>query len=263
MGVVRGPQVLRWSNKADEEPSAPGGVETVPSPASVLVIGTAHVIDLAVPLRTALDGRPLDGIAVELDAERAHALFAPPGATGRSAEVPLFARLWSMLQRRLGADLGGGPPGSEMRTAAQVARERNLPLFLIDDPIRGMLQRLLATMPFKERVTLLAGSLLGLFIPSRMVKDQLEEYVDQPGDAVAELRRASPTIARVLIDERNQHMAERLAQLRARGFHRVAVVVGDAHVAGLREELGRRQVPSEALSFADLRALKGPSSSPS
>ncbi|MGP8078629.1 MAG: TraB/GumN family protein [Thermoplasmata archaeon] len=231
--------------------------------APVLVIGTAHVIDLAEPIRLVLTARPLDGIAIELDAERAQLLFSPEGPKGRPAHIPLFARLWSVLQRRLGADLGGGMPGAEMRTAAAIARERNLPLFLIDDPVRAMLNRLLTTMPPKERITLLLGSIAGLFIPSRIVKEQMEEYVENPGEIVEELRRASPTIARVLLDERNAHMAERLAQLRARGFLRLAVVVGDAHVEGLRAELGRREIPTEGLGFSELRRLRGPSSSPS
>ncbi|HTW56304.1 MAG TPA: TraB/GumN family protein [Thermoplasmata archaeon] len=231
--------------------------------APVLVIGTAHVIDLAGPLRSVLGDRPLDGIAVELDAERAPAVLGPKPAGGRARDVPLFARLWGLLQRRLGAELGGGAPGAEMRAAADVARARGLPLFLIDDPIRATLARLLATMPFKERVTLVAGAVVGLFVPARVVSGQLEHYVDEPTEMIAELRRASPTIARVLIDERNEHMADRVATIRARGAGRLAVVVGDAHVTGLRIALGQRGVPTEGLPFRDLRGLRGPSSSPS
>lgn len=231
--------------------------------APVLVIGTAHVIDLAGPLRSVLGGRPLDGIAVELDAERAPAVLGPRRDGPRARNVPLFARFWGLLQRRLGAELGGGAPGAEMRAAAAVARERGLPLFLIDDPIRATLARLIATMPFKERVTLVVGSLLGLFVPARAISERLEEYVDEPTDLIAELRQASPTIARVLIDERNEHMADRLAHLRTQGAARIAVVVGDAHVTGLRIALGERGVPSEGLSFRELRALRGPSATPS
>jgi pheromone shutdown protein TraB len=227
-----------------------------------LVIGTAHVVDLAAPIRSVLTGRPLDGIAVELDRERAQVLFAESPTSGRPAPVPLIARLWSILQRRLGADLGGGPPGSEMRTAAAVARERNLPLFLIDDPVRAMLNRLLTTMPPKERIPLLVGSIVGLILPSRIVRDQMEDYVDHPEEIVAELRQASPTIARVLLDERNEHMADRLADIRAHGYLRVAIVVGDAHVEGLRAALVHRQIPTEVLGFSELRRLTAPSSSP-
>jgi pheromone shutdown protein TraB len=251
---------FRGTNR-DEVLAVPSTVPSEGLGAPVLVIGTAHVVDLADPLRSVLSSRPLDGIAIELDPERAPLVLAPVPGASRPGHVPLFARLWGLLQRRLGAELGGGAPGSEMRAAASVARERGLPLFLIDDPIRATLARLLSTMPFKERVALLAGSIVGLFVPARVVNSQIEEYVDQPSDLIAEMRRASPTIVRVLIDERNEHMADRVRDLRDRGIVRLAVVVGDAHVTGLRIALGARAVPTEGLPFRELRALRGPSSS--
>jgi pheromone shutdown protein TraB len=228
----------------------------------VLLVGAAHVVDLEVPLRRVLEGRTLDGVAVELDAERAQALFSE--SRGRSsAGAPLFARLWAHVQQRLGAEIGGGSPGDEMKVAAELARERHLPVFLIDDPIRATLLRLVRTMPFKERVTLLVGALVALFVPARVVEREMDRYTAEPAAYTEELRRASPTLARVLLDERNEHMADRLTALRERGYGRIAVVVGDAHVVGLKSALGRRGVPVESVSFAELRAATAPSPSSS
>jgi pheromone shutdown protein TraB len=240
---------------------------SAPAP-SVLLVGTAHVVDLSGPIRSLLSDRPLDGVAIELDPERAGAVLtpapAPPGAARRPAPpAPFFARLWAVVQRRLGADLGAGVPGSEMRSAAAIARERNLPLFLIDDPARLTLVRLVQSMPLKERVGLVVGSVVGLLVPSRVVAGEMERYTEDPGEMIDDLRRASPTVARVLIDERNARMAERLAEIRRRGCLRLVAVVGDAHLPGLSEELGRRGVPVERVSFRELRALTGRSSSPS
>ena len=228
----------------------------------VLLLGAAHVVDLEEPLRRELSSRTLDGVAIELDAERAAALFASSGGgSGRGA--PLFARLWGLVQRRLGAEIGSGEPGAEMKVAAQLAKERNLPLFLIDDPIRATLLELVRTMPFKERVTLLAGAVLALFVPAKVVEREMDRYAEAPADYTSELRRASPTLARVLLDERNEHMADRLAVLRSRGYGRMAVVVGDAHLVGLGAALGRRGVPVEAIPFQRLRGATAPSSTPS
>jgi pheromone shutdown protein TraB len=229
----------------------------------VLLIGAAHVVDLAEPLRRVLGDRVLDGVAIELDPERAHALFGPESGRGRAGGAPLFARLWAVVQRRLGAEIGGGVPGAEMKAAAALARERGLPVFLIDDPIRATLVNLVRTMPVKERVTLLISAIVGLFLPARVVEREMDQYVEAPEEYAAELRRASPTMARVLLDDRNEHMADRLAGLRAQGYGRLAAVVGDAHVAGLRTALGRRGVPVETIPFRDLRSVKapGPSSS--
>ena len=229
----------------------------------VLLIGAAHVVDLAAPLRRVLEGRPLDGVAVELDPERATALFDPEGVRRSSKGAPLFARIWALLQRRLGEEIGGGLPGDEMKTAATVARERGLPVFLIDDPIRGTLVRLVRSMPIRERLTLLLSAFVALFVPARIVEREMDRYVEAPEAYAAQLHEASPTLARVLLDERNEHMADRLKRIREQGYGRIAAVVGDAHLPGLRKALGRRGIPSEAIPFRDLRAATGPGPSSS
>ena len=227
--------------------------------APVLLIGSAHVVDLAASIRAALRDRPLDAIAVELDEERAAALLGPQPATTGGRGAPLFVRIWSTMQRRLGAEIGGGVPGAEMRTAADVAKERGIPLLLIDDPIRETLGRLLRSLSFRERVSLLLGSIIGLVLPARVVEKQLNDYAEAPQDYLEQIRAAYPSVARVLLDDRNEHMASRLAQLRWTGYGRIAAVVGDAHVPGLVTALRRRSVPVETLAFRELRTVTGPS----
>jgi pheromone shutdown protein TraB len=226
--------------------------------APILLLGAAHVVDLAAPLRATLGARPLDAIALELDAERAQAVISGPGPGASPPprrETPVLLRLWARIQRRLGTQLGAGA-GAEMREAATVARERGLPLFLIDDPLTQTVGRLFRSMGMRERIQLLLGGFAGLAIPSRLVERQLDRYTEAPGDYLEEIRRSFPGVARVLLDERNEHMAERLDALRARGFGRIAVVVGDAHLPGLAAALKRRGVPVESVSLGEL--ARGP-----
>ncbi|MGI0151141.1 MAG: TraB/GumN family protein, partial [Thermoplasmata archaeon] len=204
------------------------GVDTVYASTTegpVLLVGTAHVVDVADPLRRVLRGRDLQGIAVELDAERARALLAPP-AHGPAAEVPFLLRLWSVVQKRLGEEMGDGA-GAEMRTAARLSNEWGIPLFLIDDPIRETVVRLLRGLTVRERLALLLGGIVGLFVPARLVTSQLGEYNRAPEVFLTELRDHYPGLTRVLLDDRNEHMAERLLALRREGFGRLAAVVGD------------------------------------
>lgn len=239
-------------------PDAPRTLaSTLQSP--ILLIGAAHVIDLRRPLRAALEGRTLDAIAIELDVERAAVIFGPEPAGRTRQGAPVFLRLWSTIQRRLGQELGGGPPGAEMRTAGEVARERGIPILLIDDPIRETLGRLLRSLTLRERLSLLVGAVVGLLIPPRVVERQLDRYNEAPVDYLEQVRSAYPTIARVLLDDRNEHMATRLVTMRNEGYGRIAAVVGDAHVAGIAAALRRQSVPVETIAFAQLRGATAPS----
>ncbi|MCI4334302.1 MAG: TraB/GumN family protein [Thermoplasmata archaeon] len=224
---------------------------------SVLVVGVAHVVDLGAPLRRLLGPRPLDGIAIELDADRYRALMAPTGTEDRRGPSPILLRLWAAMQQRLGDELGAGA-GAEMKAAALIAMERQLPLLLVDDPIRDTLARLLRSLSVKERVTLLAGAVVGLFLPGSLVHDQLEAYRQQPSNYLEELRRVMPGVTRVLLDDRNEHMADRLLEGQRRGLRRLAVVVGDAHLPGLTQALQRRGVRVEQVPFSALGAATVP-----
>jgi pheromone shutdown protein TraB len=223
-------------------------------PGRIVLLGSAHVVDLSGAIRERLGALPLQAVALELDAERAAVLEGPPqGRPRRAGSTPILIRFWGMLQRRLGAELGQGA-GGEMRAAAQFAKERRLPIFLIDDSFNLTVRRLLGSLSPSERVRLLLGAVLGLVIPARTVKRELDHYSEQPTDYTDQIRTQFPTIARVLIDERNQHMAGRLEEIWHRGFRQVAVVVGDAHVPGLAEELRKRQLPVETVTFGQLQA---------
>jgi len=236
---------------------ARGAVYSSTLEAPILLLGTAHVVDLDGPIRATLRDRPLDAIAVELDEERAQAMLAEPAPGARRSgggDAPLFVRLWAVIQKRLGGELGAGVAGAEMRSAAALAKERGIPLLLIDDPIRETIRRLIAALSPKERVALIVGSIVGLVIPSRVVRKELDRYADAPEDFSADLRTAYPGVARVLLDERNEHMAARLTEARRNGYGRVAAIVGDAHVLGLAAALRRRGIPTETVAFGTLRA---------
>jgi len=229
------------------------GVVVSSDPGRIVLLGSAHVVDLSGPIRDRLSALPLQAVALELDAERAAVLGEPSNATSRRrGSVPPLIRLWGMLQRRLGAELGQGA-GGEMRAAAQFAKEKRIPIFLIDDPFNLTVRRLLGSLSPSERVRLLLGAVLGLVIPARSVKRELDHYSEAPTDYTDQIRSTFPTVARVLIDERNEHMAGRLEELWRRGIRQIAVVVGDAHVAGLAEALRKRQLPVETVSFGELR----------
>ncbi len=225
----------------------------------VVVLGVAHVVDLEAPLRAALGARALDGVALELDAQRAAVLLGPPGGPRSTAGAPFVFRLWALVQRRLGSAIGGGDAGEEMRVAARIAQERRLPVFLVDDPLPATIAAFARALPFKERIGLLLTAVVGLFLPSRVVEGEMDRYAESPEEFTDELRRVSPVLAHLLLDVRNEHMAERIASIGVAGVPRLAVVVGDAHVPGLATALRTRGVDVETIPFRELRRTTAPS----
>jgi len=225
---------------------------------TVVLVGTAHVIDLTGPIdRVFRQYRP-DAVAVELDRARADALLSDAGRSDRRSHAPMLLRLWGAAQRRLGAEIGGGAPGAEMKSAIVRALADRLPLYLIDDSVMETLGHLMHGLSPKERVQLLVGGLVGLVLPSRMVRREVDRYAQAPGEYLADLREASPQLARVLIDDRNLRMADRIVDLVARGHRRPLVVVGDAHRPGIEAALRSRGIAVVAIPFAELERFTAP-----
>jgi pheromone shutdown protein TraB len=198
------------------------------------LLGVAHVVDLKEKLTAALKEFGPKAIAVELDPDRLQALLEKAqggnkGPLGR--DIPFTMRLWAHMQDRLASELGD-VPGSEMLLALDVSKDLRVPLFLIDDPISSVGPRLISSLSPKERVLLLVSSVIAFITPSKIVKKELEQYSESRDDYVNAMREQFPTVARVLLDERNIHMADRL-RIIAKQYERVAVVIGDAHVMGI------------------------------
>jgi pheromone shutdown protein TraB len=224
----------------------------------VVVVGTAHVIDLAAPLEAVFRRYRPDAVAIELDRARADALLSPVSrSTGRGGD-PIFLRLWGLVQRRLGAEIGSGGAGDEMKAAATRALAGRIPLYLIDDPVAETVLRLVQQLSFKERIQLLLGGVAGLFLPARWVRREVDRYSSDPDEYIAAMRSASPQLARVLIDDRNQRMADRIVEIVQGGSQRLLVVVGDAHRMGIETALQARGLSVVGIPFGELQRLTGP-----
>ena len=93
---------------------------------SLMLIGTAHVIDLSSPLEGFLREFDPNIVALELDRNRWLALQSNTQTSGG----PFFLRILSRIQKHLGESFGSSP-GSEMLVAADVAKSLNAGIKLI------------------------------------------------------------------------------------------------------------------------------------
>ena len=218
-------------------------------PAVITLVGVGHVFDLQSSIRRVIEERRPAVVGVELDPLRYEALQSNER---RASTFSIYAIL-AYIQRRIASEYGTRA-GSEMITAARAATEVGAALAFIDLDSRLVLTRMMRAMSFREKVQFAVSILGGFFVRKKQVERELKRFEENQGAFFDELAREFPSIKRVLIDERNAHMAQALRSLEA-DHGSVLAVVGEGHVEGLRALLADRS--PELVRLRDL--MKTPS----
>jgi pheromone shutdown-related protein TraB len=211
----------------------------------LILVGTAHISKQSVDLvRDVIETERPDCVCVELDSQRYAALTQESHwETLDLREVIRSKQLATLLinvllmsfQKRLGGKLGV-VPGSELVEAIRVSEEHGIPIALCDRNIRVTLRRAWHSLPWYRKVTLLA-SVIGSSLESpELDEEELRRIRDRDvmTELMAELAATFPTLKRVLIDERDTYLAQRIRESQGR---KVVAVVGAGHVAGLSKAL--------------------------
>jgi len=214
----------------------------------IVLVGVAHVIDVSKPIGSLVEHYAPGAVGIELDPGRYRALKegSPRG------KVPIPYRLLAVMQRRL-ADQFGGEVGAEMLAAVDAANARGAQVLFIDMEAGRLFNSLIRQMPLKERVGMVLSSFGGLFMTRKRVEKELQEFQENEERYMETLGKSFPTVKRVLIDERNEHMARNI--LRAEGqYGSVLAVIGDGHVEGIRRIISREDLVAYRLK--DLNDLR-------
>ena len=211
----------------------------------ILLIGTAHISQSSVDeVNTVINQVNPDTVCIELCSSRYQAMLAKDQwknmdifkVIREGKSFLLFANLiMTAFQKRLGSRLGV-KPGSEMFEAANVAEKLNSELVLADRDVKITLQRTWRGMRFWGKIKVLGQLLASLFIREEISKEEIEKLKesDALSEAMKMLAEQSPEMKRILIDERDQYMAEKIRQSMGK---LVVAVVGAGHVKGLTAEL--------------------------
>lgn len=213
------------------------------------LLGTAHVSRASVEaVRAAVEHGRFDAIAVELDAQRHRAITEPDALARldlfqiiREGKIGLVAANLALAayQRRLAEQLGV-EPGAELKTAALGARERGLPLFLIDRDVGTTLKRAWYGLGFWGRSKLMAALGASLFVDEEVGEGEIEQLKqgDMLESTFGEFAKDTPVLFEKVIAERDRYMAARLREEGdAQRPREVLAVVGAGHLKGLAESL--------------------------
>lgn len=217
------------------------------------LLGTAHVSRASVDaVRDAIGTGHFDAVAVELDPQRLQAMTDPDALAKmdlvqviRNGKTALFAANLALAayQRRLAEQLGI-EPGAELKRAVLEARERELPVHLIDREVGLTFKRAADRLGFWQRAKMGGGLLAGLFVDEEVADHDIEKL--KQGDILAssfsEFASDSPELYDTVIAERDRYMAARLRESHG-DAREVLAVVGAGHLQGLARHL--RDEPRE------------------
>lgn len=232
------------------------------------LLGTAHVSRVSVEaVEDAIGSGAFDAVAVELDPQRLQAISDPEALAKlnlvdviRKGRVALFAANLALAayQRRLAEQLGI-EPGAELKRAVGLARERDLPIALIDRDVGLTFKRASKKLGFFGRLKLGGNLIGGLLASDELGEDEIEKL--KQGDILessfGEFAKSSPHLYETVITERDRYMAARLRES-AGEAREVLAVVGAGHLAGLARHLADdTQAPAETRAELEL-APAGP-----
>lgn len=211
----------------------------------IYLVGTAHISAESVELvhNVIAEVRP-DCVCVELDERRYRALSEKSRWEGldlrevikhRQLATLLLNFILSSYQRRLGGKLGV-MPGSELLEATRTAESLGIPVALCDRDIRITLRRAWSALSLWDKSKLIASALLGLTAEQQLDEAELRRIRqrDVLSELMEELGRVMPPLRRVLIDERDGYLAQKIREAPGK---KVVVVVGAGHVIGMRAAL--------------------------
>src|SRR4030042_4205918 len=224
----------------------------------ITLIGKGHVFDLSSALLRIFDEKNPEVVCVELDVQRCNALMMkasdPEKYKAKSKNLPIVYKLLARFQDSM-AEKYGVTAGEEMLTAINYAGSHQLPVEFIDMNAQVLFTKMLRSMKSSERIKLFLTGIGGFFISKGRVEKELDKFEDDLDKYIAEIGEKFPTIKRVLIDERNQFMVERLVDASQR-FKNVLALVGDGHIPGITNLLKDRDVVFEIVRLSELRNNK-------
>ena len=217
------------------------------------IIGTSHIARQSIEeIQKAVEEFHPDIIAVELDVQRAAALMQQQKTGFSFSDIRnigvkgyAFVRIGHYVQQKLGK-LVGVSPGTEMKTALELARAHKLRIALIDQPINVTLKNFSKELTWREKGRFVWELISGLFAPKKQMKKYGLEKFDLhkvPEQEVivkiiSQMKRYYPSVYKTLIADRNIYMVKQLARLwQENPEKKILAVVGAGHKEGMEKLL--------------------------
>ncbi len=237
---------------------------TVDISPNLRLLGTAHISTKSVEaVKQQIAEFEPEVVAVELCQSRYNSLISGRRLDKEGllkvikegkAPLVLLQSLLAAEQRKLGLD-EGQQPGAELLEAVNISESSGLRVELIDRDIQTTLRRAWRKMKLREKIKIIYSMLGEEEEDEDIDLDEILENRDILSDLMNELKQFSPGAGEVLIDERDQFLAQKLLQIDPN--KRTLAVVGAGHLSGIENNLRKVSEPSliEELSMVPKRSV--------
>jgi len=214
----------------------------------IVLVGTGHVFDLSSKIVQLIEEKSPNLVCVELDEKRYGAIISPDKD---SRNIPIMYRILSKFQQRV-AEWYGTRVGEEMITAIEVAKRKGIDVEFIDMDAEEIFRKFWKNMSLREKLKIIFSGIFGLVGRRSTIEREINKFKDRVDEVIEEIGRNFPSIKKVLIDERNEHMARRLEEL-SKEYDRIIAFIGDGHVPGIEKHLRSRNIEVEVVRLRDLQ----------
>lgn len=213
----------------------------------ITIVGVGHIFQISKQVKEVIQAAGPRAVCVELDPGRYRALVSGSGETGAG----LVYRLLALFQKRIARQYSG-EVGQEMVAAVEAAVEGGAAVVFIDDDVAMVFRRIWERMPIGEKMRLMFSALYGFFMNRKRMEEELDRFQENEEAYLFTFEQQFPTLKKVLIDDRNHAMADRIRRAEER-YGDVVAVVGDGHVEGIRQLLMERN--PEVIRLRELRKM--------
>jgi len=203
----------------------------------ITLIGTGHIFNIDEQVSFIIKHMWPDAVLVELDPSRYNAMTDP---AAESNDLPKSYRKAAEYQKRMASERGT-TSGSELVAAANTGRTLGSDVLFIDTNAAETLERVMREMSFGERMRYKFSSFRDRFSKKVSVEETLEEFSEDEEGTMERMRKRFPTLVRIIMDERNEHMASRISEASER-YANIVVVIGDGHVEGISRLLCGKEI---------------------
>ena len=213
----------------------------------IYLVKTAHVSKTSIEdVDECVNEINPDSICIELDAQRYDRLKNPN--KWRETDIVevikkkqvgflLVNTILASFQKRMAKSLGTNS-GGEMMEGIKLSEERNINLVLADRSIKTTFSRIWNELSLKEKLGLISGIIESIFSDEELSEEDLSKLkeADSLQAALSEISKQFPTVKRILVDERDQYLTEKI---RTAPGKKIVAIIGAAHSIGIEKSLNK------------------------